>query len=163
MEAIKQFGIQWPLLVASVINFFILLFLLKKLLYKPILKVLDERRETIAKSLANAEYIEKEKAKTDERIKSSLKLANEESLKIINRAHQSAEKTKAGIIDEANLQAKKIIERAKEEINHEKEEAKKAIRHESAALIAEALRKIVKDADIDEKKLMQETLEKIDG
>ena len=165
MDALKEFGIQWPLLVASILNFFILLFLLKKFLYQPILKVLDERKETIEKSIKNAEFIEQEMIKTEERVRASLKLANEESLKIINRAHQSAEKTKTELTEEANRQATKIIERAKEEIGHEKDEATKAIKHESAALISSALRKIVKDSSrmIDEDKLMRETLEKING
>ncbi len=165
MEALKEFGVQWPLLVASIINFVILLLLLKKFLYAPILKTLDERREMIKKSMENAEFIEKEKKKTEERVKSSLKLANEESLKIINRAHLAAEKSKTDIIDEANQQALKIIERAKEEIGHEKDEATKAIKRESAALISSALRQIVKDSKnlIDEDKLMKDTLEKIDG
>lgn len=164
MEALKDFGVQLPLLVASIINFVILLWLLKKFLYQPILKTLDERRETIKKSIENAEFIEAEKKKTEERVKESLKLANEESLKIINRAHQASEKTKTEILDEANNQAKKILERAKAEIEHEKEEATKALKKESAALIAASLRRIVKEkVKINEDEILGETLEKIDG
>ena len=56
MEIIKQFGINPILLAAQVVNFIVLLFIFKKLLYKPILKVLDERKKKIE------ERKEKEKA-----------------------------------------------------------------------------------------------------
>lgn len=164
-ETLKQFGIQWPLLVASIINFVILLYLLKSFLYKPILKVLDERKETIAKSLQNAEEIEKERIKMEERVKSSLRLANEEAMRLIAQAHKTAETSKDQILKEAEKQAEKIAERAKAEIAQEREETTKQIKKETATMISVALKHILKETKgiADEDKLVDEALEKING
>ncbi|MDO8513643.1 MAG: F0F1 ATP synthase subunit B [bacterium] len=163
-ETLKEFGIQWPLLVASILNFLILLFLLKKFLYQPILKVLDERKEIIAKSIENAEAIENERVEMEARVKSSLRLANSEAAKIINQAHKTAEKAKDEIMDTAHRQAEKMLERAKSEIAQERQDTVKAIRKETAGLISNALRKIVGKSQLtDEDKIIKETLETIDG
>ncbi|MBU2632677.1 F0F1 ATP synthase subunit B, partial [Patescibacteria group bacterium] len=47
MEIVKQFGLDPVLLVAQIVNFLILLFILKKLLYKPVLELLKKREDTI--------------------------------------------------------------------------------------------------------------------
>ena len=59
MDILSQFGVKPILLAAQVVNFLILLFILKKFLYGPILKVLSERRKKIEDSLKNVEEIEK--------------------------------------------------------------------------------------------------------
>lgn len=164
-EIVKEFGIQWPLLVASIVNFVILLFLMKKFLYKPVLKILDERKEMIEKSVKTAEQIEKDKEKTEERIKVSLRLANDEAMKVIARSHASAEKAKDAIIKEAEIKAGEIVEQAKEEIKRERERASAELKAESANLISEALKKIIieRKDDIDDERLIKEVAEKIGG
>ncbi len=59
MDILNEFGIKPILLAAQVVNFLILLYILKRFLYKPILKVLNERKNKIADSLKNAEEIER--------------------------------------------------------------------------------------------------------
>ena len=66
MDILNQFGVQPILLAAQVVNFLILLFILKKFLYGPILKVLDSRKKTIEQSLKNAEEIERRLLETTE-------------------------------------------------------------------------------------------------
>jgi len=51
MEILKEFGIQPTLLLAQIVNFLIILFVLKKFFYKPIIKVLDARKKRIEVSL----------------------------------------------------------------------------------------------------------------
>jgi F-type H+-transporting ATPase subunit b len=164
-QTIHDFGIQWPLLVASIVNFLILLYLLKRFLYKPILKVLDERKETIEKSLEYAKLIEEEKKATEEKMKASLRLANEQSIKTLEQANRAAEKIKMEIVGEAEKRAKQLIERAKAEIKQDQEEAAKSVRKEAAGLIAESLKQILNQAslkDLDDK-MVKEALERIDG
>ncbi len=114
MEILNQFGINPILLLAQVVNFAILLFLLKKLLYKPILKVLEERKRKIEESLKNAEEIEKRlNAIADREAEVLLKLAKEGE-KMIKQAGDQV----TLIIEEARLKAEGII-------NHAVEESKK--------------------------------------
>ena len=55
MELLSNLGINGKLLLAQIVNFFILLYILKRFAYKPILKVLDDRKEKIEKGLRDAE------------------------------------------------------------------------------------------------------------
>ena len=54
MEALESLGIDWKMLVAQVVNFIILLLILRKFLFGPIVKLLDDRRKTIEKGLSDA-------------------------------------------------------------------------------------------------------------
>src|SRR3989304_5856480 len=67
MEFLKEFGIQPTLLIAQIVNFLIILFLLKKFFYKPIIKLLDDRKKKIEESLKNAEEIEERLKQTEEK------------------------------------------------------------------------------------------------
>ena len=74
MDILNQFGISPVLLTAQVVNFLVLLFILKKLLYGPLLKVLAERRKKIEDSLKNAEEIELRLQETNEKIDKMLSI-----------------------------------------------------------------------------------------
>jgi F-type H+-transporting ATPase subunit b len=59
------FGVDWPHLIAQMVSFSIVCALLYRFAYKPVLKMLDQRRELIAQGLANSERIKAELAKTE--------------------------------------------------------------------------------------------------
>ena len=64
MEIIRNFGIQPVLLLAQIVNFLIILYLLQKFFYKPIVKLLEQRKKRIEESLKNADLIEEKLKKT---------------------------------------------------------------------------------------------------
>ena len=116
MEILNQFGINPLLLAAQVVNFFILLFILKKLLYKPILKVLEERKKRIEQSLKNADAIELQLQKTQEESDKILAHTAKEAQKVLDQAREGAHEIIADagkhgeqIIMQANEEGKKII------------------------------------------------------
>ena len=76
MEILKNFGIQPTLLLAQIVNFTIILFVLKKFFYKPITKVLEERKRRIEESLKNADEIEAKLQKTAEKTAQILEFGN---------------------------------------------------------------------------------------
>lgn len=107
-KILAQFGVQPVLLAAQVVNFLILLFILKKFLYGPILKVLQKRKDSIAQSLKNAEEIEKRlNALSEEEQKRILKAA-EQGEKIIKEATE----TSVQIIEEGKKKYEDLMERA---------------------------------------------------
>jgi len=117
MDILNQFGVQPVLLAAQVVNFLILLFILKKFLYKPILKVLDERKNKIVHSLKSAEEIEKKLLETEEKADKILKKTLEEAQLMLDNSKQSAaqivedgQKSALEIINKANDEAKKVIQ-----------------------------------------------------
>jgi len=105
----ESLGLDIKLLVAQIINFGILFFVLKKLLYKPIIKILDDRKHAIEESLANSkkiaeelEKLEDKKAAVIENIQSQAKkdkeklitLAQEEKRKIVDEEAEIAKSVK---------------------------------------------------------------------
>src|SRR6187455_1003286 len=82
----EQFGFQTQLFISQVISFSIVAFLLHRFAYKPILKVLEERRQTISQSLANAEKIKQELANAQVKANEILAQANAQANKNIEEA-----------------------------------------------------------------------------
>ena len=87
-------GINLPLLLAFVVNFIILFVLLGFVLYKPVLKKLDERQAIIKESMENAEQIRQQITKTEETIKGQLEAARKEGQMIVANAEQIGERLK---------------------------------------------------------------------
>ncbi|MEK7092668.1 MAG: ATP synthase F0 subunit B, partial [Patescibacteria group bacterium] len=86
MEIIQQFGIQPIMLAAQAVNFLIILYVLKRFLYKPMLSVLKKRKDEIALGLRNAEEARILLEKTAEAEKNVLKLAQAQAKKMIDEA-----------------------------------------------------------------------------
>lgn len=162
-QIFKDFGIRTDLLLAQILNFLILLFLLNKFLYIPILKMLDNRRQKIAQSLENAQEIEKKLAKTQEdREKELIKASNEARLiieegkinaqEIINNAHQKA-----------SADIKDMIEKSKTELSFEREKLHQEIRSQAADLVVSSLEKVTSKVltDSDRKKLQSQTIDNL--
>jgi F-type H+-transporting ATPase subunit b len=119
MEILDQFGINPLLLAAQVVNFFILLFILKKLLYNPLLKVLDARKYKIEESLKNAEEIERRLQETSEQVEEMLTKASNEAQKIISEAKSEIEIIKEEGRQKADEIATQIIKRGEETVAQE--------------------------------------------
>src|ERR1035437_2709692 len=90
MEILKNFGFDPILLVAQIVNFLIILFLLKKFLYKPVLDMLKKRKDDIEKGVKDAEEGRLTLEKALEEEKKILRIAQEQSKKIIDDAGNQA-------------------------------------------------------------------------
>ena len=95
-------GLDIKLLIAQIVNFGLLFFILKKLLYKPIIKMLDDRKKTIEESLLNSKKIEEELNKLEER-----------KSEVIGKVQREAQKEKESLIALAVEEKKNIIDEAK--------------------------------------------------
>ena len=129
-------------MAAQVVNFLILLFILKKFLYKPLLKVLDERRQKIADSLKNAEEIELRLAETQEKIDKMMAKASDE----IQKMHDETKKENALLKEEGKkdveAQAALILQKTQEAARAESDKMRGEIRGEMASLVELALHKV---------------------
>ena len=146
MEAL---GVEVKLLVGQIINFLLLFVLLGFFLYKPIVKMLDDRRRTIAESLDNAKKIEENLAKSEEKTKLALELAQSEARKVLEEAIKLAGEQKNKIMAEAQAQSDRIIENAKAEAKTMKDNIVSDAKKELSQVVLAALDKIV-SSDIDE-------------
>ena len=143
MEVLETFGVQPILLLAQVVNFIILLFLLKKFAYKPIMKVLDERKHKIETSVRQSEEVVKKLAETESRQKEIIGRAEKESSRIIEETKLAAKKLQEETIANTNIKIEETIIRGKEAIKLEREKMVSEVKSDMADLVAETTKKIL--------------------
>ncbi len=129
----------------TAITFLLLLFVLKKTAWKPILASLDERERFIRESVERAETARKEAEELLRKNKENLARAEEEAQKIIAQGREYAENLKNQIINDGKAEAKKIIDNASVEIERKTQEAFASLKGEVATIAIDAAEKIIKD------------------
>lgn len=139
------------LIIWQILIFVILLFILKKIAWKPLLTALHAREQNIKDTIANAETLKKEAEQMMEQNRKNLAEANSQSMKIINDAKEVANKMRDEIIQKSQEESRKIIDQARSEIKQEKETAMADLRSEVSDLAIKAAEKILKD-NLDEGK-----------
>src|SRR3954453_3586543 len=110
----EQFGFQKQLFISQVISFAVVCFLLHRFAYKPILKVLEERREKIAAGLTNAEKIKAELANAQVKAQEILTQASQQATKAIEEARAAAAKVQEVETQKAIAAAGDIIAKARQ-------------------------------------------------
>jgi len=157
----EDIGISVPTLVAQLINFGILLLLLYFVLYKPVIRMLNERSNRIKASMEQAEQIEQKMAETEERVREQLEAARREGQNILSQAGQMGEQAKEAARREARQDAQAIMSRTRLEIDRERDEAIEGLRRQFADLAILAAEKVIAET-IDKEKhrqLIDEVLE----
>lgn len=142
-EILESLGFEFPKFLWQVVNFLILLWILKKFAYKPILSMLDERKKSIEDAINNAESAKTEAANLRKEYETRLAEAKQEAQDIIAKATKLGEEMKNDIVANAQAEATKAIKRAQEEINREKDQAIAALRDEVATLAVMAAGKVL--------------------
>lgn len=126
MEILHEFGVNLVLLIAQAVNFLILLFILRKFLYGPITKVLEERKKRIAQGLSQAEKAEKVLADTQETRIKELRKTKQEAEVILNEASKTAQE----IAEDTRKKLEKELEQQRKEFTKELEQKKQQMRDE---------------------------------
>ena len=134
-ETLQQLGIQWPKLIAQVVNFAIVLFILWKFAYKPVLNMLEQRRQKIADGMANADKIKAELAATEANRRAILDKANADSNKFIEEARIAAAKVLEQETQKAIATANDIITKARQANEAELVRMKAELRKEVGRLV----------------------------
>ncbi len=160
MEILESFGIQPILLAAQAVNFLILLWVLQRFAYKPILKVLETRKQTIADSLKNAEEIEKRLQKTEEDREKRLQKAADEAREILGDATKTASQIMEEAQERGRVQMAEIIEKGRQTLQAEQDKLHQEIRQEVAIMVVTALEKVTGKvlSASDQKKLVDQSL-----
>lgn len=110
----QTFGVNGPHLVAQIISFVIVAFLLQRFAYKPVIAMLEERRRRIEEGLANAEKIKQELANAQVKAQEILTQANAQANKAIEDARAAASKVQESETQKAIAAAEQIIAKARE-------------------------------------------------
>jgi F-type H+-transporting ATPase subunit b len=134
----EQLGIEPKLLLAQIINFAIIIFVLSKLLFKPILGMLDKRRKEIEDGLALTEKMRVEEEKMSVKRAKMIEESRKEARTIIDEARARAHDEEKEIVAHAHDEAQEIIEKGKLEAQRVKGEMEKDVRGQAVTL-AEAM------------------------
>ncbi|HEY9170733.1 MAG TPA: F0F1 ATP synthase subunit B [Verrucomicrobiae bacterium] len=136
-ETLNTLGIQWPKLIAQVINFAIVMFVLWKWAYKPVLKMLELRREKVAESITNADKIKAELAATEAKRLEILNQANDQANKLIQEAREAAARVQAQETQRAVAQAEQIVAKAREATAQDHARMLIELKHEVGRLVVQ--------------------------
>jgi len=110
----RTFGVDWPHLISQIISFSIVCGLLYLFAYKPILRMLSQRRELIAQGLANSEKIKAELAKTEAQRADVIAQDNAQASQLIEEARDAAARLRQQETQKAIAAAEQIMTRAHE-------------------------------------------------
>jgi F-type H+-transporting ATPase subunit b len=158
---IHSFGIEWKLLIAQIINFGILAFVLFKLVYKPLLKVLDERESMVRDANEKSSSIESKMEEIKALEEKVLSEARHASAKILKDAEVSATNLKNKLSEEAHGHAEKIVKEAQAKLLQEQGKRDQELKKEIKNIVADAIEATVgKYLDSDAKSKLAEEAHK---
>ncbi len=141
-ETAETFGWNVWLFLSQVISFVIVALLLRRFAYKPVLAVLEERRQRIAEGLLNAEKIKQQLAEAEQRHADILAKANAQAQKMIDEARSSAAHVAERKQQEAVAAAEQIIAKAHEASRIEREKTMAELKRELGRLVVETTSKV---------------------
>ena len=136
-------GIDWKMLVFQVVGFVILVWLMAKFVYPPLLKTIDERQKKIEASTEAAQAAEEKASKASEDIKKLLAEARKEATEIVTTAKEEATAQAAENDAKSKAEAERIVAAAQDTISKEVLAAKKMLHNETIELVALATEKVV--------------------
>ena len=138
----ESFGFDVRIFFSQVISFVIVALLLKKFAYKPILGVLEERRQRIAEGLLNAEKIKQQLAEAEQRYQEILAKGNSEAQKMIDEARASAGVIAERKQQEAIVAAEQLLAKAREASVLEHERTMSQLKRELGRLVVDTTAKV---------------------
>ena len=151
------------LFVWTILTFLLLVFILAKFAWKPLLKMLQDREDMVRSSLEDAEKAKSELERLNEESEAIMAKARSEAQSILANGKAAAEKVKDDIIAKSKEQANKIREDAGNQIQVEKDKAISEIKKEVVNLTLSVAEKLIQKnlSDADNKSLIEESLKKV--
>lgn len=143
MELLQKLGVDWKLLLAQIVNFTVLLTVLTIFVYRPLLRVIDERRERIRKSMEDAEHIAHEKEAIAKARQEALRKIDQECGAFLEKAKNDAERLKADILHAADTEAKHLLTKGHEQLRSERAQALQDMQKSLTASILQITEKIL--------------------
>jgi len=163
MELLKMLNAHE--IVAQIISFLILLFILRLVAWKRVLAFLDARKEHIAGELRDAENarLEAQKIKTDYEL--MLSKIDDEARRRIKQAVDEGRQLQDGLKKSAYLESQKIIDQARANIKYEFSKAKEELKEEIIDLSIKAAESVIQEklTEKEDRKLVKDFLDKIEA
>lgn len=148
--SLTAIGLDLKALIFQVVNFAILLWLLKRFAYKPVMRILEARRLKIEESLATAERLESEKTRLEAQRAASLASAEAEAQAIVAQGKKQASELLAVAESRAQAEAERMRQQTRAQLQQEHVALKDAVAREAVSLVARATEKVI-DQKLDDK------------
>lgn len=160
----EKLGINTTWLLAQIVNFGLLLFILWRFAYKPVLKMLHDRKQKIVESLDYAEKVKQDAAGQQKEFEQKLQATRREMATATAAAAQAGEKEREVILAQAREEARKLVEQARGQIDYERKQMLVDLRDQVVHLSMLTTQKVV-GTSLDEnahRKLVSEFLAQAD-
>ncbi len=164
-DTAREFGVDWPHFLAQVISFCIVAFLLQRFAYKPVVTILEERRQRIAEGLANADRIKTELAKAETQRQEILSQANAQAVKLIEEARAAAARVQEQETQKAISAAEQIMVKAREAAAQDHARMLAELKREVGRLVVQTTTTVtgkILTAD-DQRRIAEETASQVAG
>ena len=140
---IADLGINVPVLIANIVNFTVLLVVLRLVAWGPLMRMLDERKERIAQSLSAAEQAKVQAAESERQVQEQVDASRREAQQLIAQAQEIATRIQTEARTQAQADAEATLARARNEIQQERDTAIADLRKEFADLAISAAEKVI--------------------
>jgi F-type H+-transporting ATPase subunit b len=157
---IGALGLNLPALVAQLVSFTLLLIVFRTFLYKPVIRILDERKKRIQEGLDASDEAKRRLSQTEQEVAKELEKARQEGQGLIAQAQQISARIQEEAREGARHEAEQLLERARGEIQLERDSAIAQLRREFAGLTITAAERVIKEElDLEKhRRLIQEVL-----
>jgi F-type H+-transporting ATPase subunit b len=142
-ELFHQLGIDWRLLLSQAANFLILLVLLTFLVYRPVVRILKERKTKIADGLQKAEEAENRLQEANVIARDKVKEGEQKAMQVMREIEQKAKERENALMAEAKKKEEAMFQSAELSLSRKKEEAMVALTKEAAGMMRAAIAKAV--------------------
>ena len=160
---LEGLGINLGYLISQMVNFVLLLVLLRIFLYRPIVNMLDRRREKIRADLDEADKARSQAEAAKQEYEKQLEQAREERRSIVAQANEQAEKMREEILEKARVEAQQLVAKTEEETEALRRQTLIGAQDEIVDLAVAAAGKVVGES-LDEKahrRLIQEFIAEV--
>ena len=139
-------GIDPVLIVVYIVNFFVVLFVLQRLAFKPVQEMLAKRQREIDRGLSAAEEAQQQAAQQRAEFERELAKARQSSQEQARKAAEATEKMRQDILDVARKEAEEIKGRAREEAGQERQQVMTDLQKQAAELAMRITAKVIGEA-----------------
>ena len=133
----RTFGVDWQHLIAQIISFGIVCFVLNRFAYRPVLAILEKRRQQIAESLSNAEKIKAELARTEAQREEKMAEVDAQATKMIEEARAAAKRVQEMETQKAIAAAEQIVAKAREAAERDHDRMLAELKREVGRLVVQ--------------------------
>ncbi len=154
MENLVKLGANSAWFVIQLLNFILIILILRALAYKPVLQMLETRKRRIQESLDYAEKVKADAAAQQKKYEEQIEQTRREAQQAAQSASQVAEKERERILAQAREEARQIVEQARGQLDYERKQMMAELRQQVVNLSMLAAQRVI-GASLDERRSRQ--------